>query len=124
MANIYPKTYNEVVRLARCMELSKYLKGMPDDLIEEMYNFMSEDDHNTIISTPEMITFLDHNGNTIKAMPWTYGISDNVTFDKIIINAGALTTLNLHILRNDSSSGCSSCSGCSTNNNNNNNNNG
>ena len=34
MLNIKPKTYNDVVRLSRCMELKKYIPELSDEKIE------------------------------------------------------------------------------------------
>ncbi|MBR1970288.1 MAG: hypothetical protein IKA17_08010 [Clostridia bacterium] len=120
MLNIKPKTYNDVVRLSRCMELKKYIPDLTDEKIEEMYEYMKKDSNNKISVTPEMISFVNASGETESATVLETAPT-GISFDHIILGAAAYNVMQRPT---GDSSGCgSSCSGCSTNNNNNNNNN-
>lgn len=42
MINIKPRTYNEILRLTRCMAMKNYIPDLTDEKIEEMYNYLSQ----------------------------------------------------------------------------------
>ncbi|MBQ7400070.1 MAG: hypothetical protein IJW06_06410, partial [Clostridia bacterium] len=117
MLNIKPKTYNEAVRLSGCLEIKKYIPNLPDEKIEEMYNFLSQNEKNKISVTPEMVSFINASGETESAMVIEAPSTVALSFDHIILGAAAYNVMHRPT---SNSSGCgSSCGGCSTNNNNN-----
>lgn len=113
MLNIKPKTYNEALRLSRCLSLRQYARSLTDEMIENMYNFISEDVSNKIGLSEGIIYFVDANGETKSS----FAIETNQGIGNVVLGAEFFR------LKNQVSSDTSGCGGCSSNNNNNNNNN-
>ena len=113
MLNIQPKTYNEALRLSRCMEVRKYAPKITDDIIENMYNFISSNPANKIGVSNGTIYYVDAAGEKTEA----YSVETVAGFDQLVLGAAIFRVVNT-----TTDSGCSGC-GCSSNNNNNNNNN-
>ena len=120
MINIKPRTYNEILRLTRCMAMKNYIPDLTDEKIEEMYNFLTQNPQNRISLTSEMLSYVNAAGETESATVID-APTGTFSFDRIILGATTFNVLNNR--RTSDSSGCSGCSGCSSNNNNNNNNN-
>lgn len=114
MLNIQPKTYNEALRLSRCLSVRKYAPKITDDIVENMYLFISADQMNTVGLANGIIYFVGANGEKNDV----YSVETVDGFDQLTFSAKFFRVTNT----TSDSSGCS-CSGCSSNNNNNNNNN-
>ena len=113
MLNIKPRTYNEAIRLSRCLEVRKYAPKITDDIIENMYRFISANPVNKVGVSNGTIYYVDAAGEKKEA----YTVETIEGFDQLILGATVFRVINT-----TTSSGCSGC-GCSSNNNNNNNNN-
>ena len=118
MINIKPKTYNEAVLLARCLQVRQYAPGLMDEVVENMYNFLSENPGNRVGIADGIIYFetpTDKIGEVIKRD--VYSVVTTEKFKQLILGAQVfwLSTVS----DTSDSSGC----GCGGNNNNNNNNN-
>lgn len=114
MINIQPRTYNEALRLSRCTEIRKFAPKITDDIIENMYYFLSADSQNKIGLSNGTIYYVQANGEKTDA----YSVETKPGFDHIVLGATFFRVTNT----SSDSSGCG-CGGCSSNNNNNNNNN-
>ena len=114
MLNIHPKTYNEALRLSRCLTLRNYSSTITDEMIEKMYAFLSDNPLNVVSMSQGMIHYVDSAGNKTDA----FAVTTNAGFDYIVMNAAYFKVTNT--TSSDDSGGCG---GCSSNNNNNNNNN-
>ena len=115
MFDIQPRTYNEALRLSRCLEIRKYAPNITDTILQEMYMFLSQHVNNKIgISNDGMIHFTNYLGTTTDA----FKVEINPGFDHIVMSTGFFRVTNTA-----TSGGDSGCGGCSSNNNNNNNNN-
>lgn len=124
MINIKPRTYNEILRLTRCMAMKNYIPDLTDEKIEEMYNYLSQNPQNRISLTPEMLSYVNAAGETESATVLKTAPTGGFSFDRIILGATTFNVLNHRTQSSDGDvGGCSGCSGCSSNNNNNNNNN-
>ncbi len=120
------RTYNEALRLARCMEMRKYAPNITDAMIKDMYDFISADPNNKIglnssPSTSGTITngtvyYVQADGTKNEA----FTVRTNSGFDHIILSAAMFRVVNT--TSTDSGCGCGGCSGNNNNNNNNNNN--
>ena len=119
MINIKPRTYNEIMRFAGCMELKKYLPNLTDEMIETMYEFLSLNPMNKVLLTPDLLSFVNAAGKTERATVVDASIGN---FSRVVLGTNTFNVVNMTNLGRSSGSGCGSCSGCSSNNNNNNNN--
>ena len=113
MLNIQPRTYNQALRLSRCLELKKYVSDLTDEIIENMYYFLSADPQNQIGVSGGTIHYVHGSGEKVDA----YSVTTLPGFDRIVIGSAFFRVTNTV----SDSSGCG-CGGCSSNNNNNNNN--
>ena len=136
MFNEKPKTYNELILIKKCCELKKYY-NISMDLLEEIYNFLSENQTNSISITTINNTLIFYetinqnmgvkdalnNTNSSKSIVLT-PIDTNIhnKIDMISIKNNSITIVP-HYVPSSSSGGWSSGGGSSNNNNNNNNNN-
>lgn len=114
MLNIQPKTYNEALRLSRCLEVRKYAPKLSDEIVENMYNFLSANPQNKVGVSNGTIYYVQANGEKNEA----YSVETVPGFDHLVLGAAFFRVTNTA----SDSSGCG-CGGCSSNNNNNNNNN-
>jgi len=94
--NVKPKTYNEVVRLARCLEVDKYFPGLPDQTIEEMYNYICTHPEYSITITRSMIFYKDQSGETMKEIPVENIIPENNLIG-IVLGASVFKVVNRQI---------------------------
>ncbi len=113
------RTYNEALRLARCMEMRKYAPNIADGIIKDMYDFISANPENKIglnssIGSNGIIYYVEADGSKKEA----FTVRTNSGFDHIVLSAAMFRVVNT----TSTDSGCG-CGGCSANNNNNNNNN-
>lgn len=112
MKNIIPKTYNEVIRKKRCYDLATYF-DVTNEILVEIYNFLSASKDNKISTTQNMISFYTGK-NLVKSIAVEPKTS---SFDGITLSNNNFIVIP-HYTPSDTSSG-----GSSSNNNNNNNNN-
>ena len=114
MLNIQPRTYNEALRLSRCLEVRKYAPKITDDIVEHMYNFISSNPLNKIGVSNGIIYYVNAIGVKVEA----FSVETVTGFDHLVFSATFFNVTN-----SQSDSGGCGCGGCSSNNNNNNNNN-
>lgn len=114
MISIRPKTYNEAVLLARCLQVRKYAPGLRDEVVENMYKFLSEHPLNKVGIAGGVIYFQKSTGEKTDV----YSVAPIEGFGQLIMGASCFA-LNMISNNTSDSSGC----GCGGNNNNNNNNN-
>ena len=62
---IYPKTYEEVMRFKRCLQMKTYVAGVQDELVEKAYHFLGENPGNKISASEGMLSFTDLAGNVV-----------------------------------------------------------
>lgn len=114
MLNVQPKTFNQAICLAQCLEVRRYAPKITDDIIENMYHFLSENPLNKVGISNGTIYYVQSNGEKGEA----YSVETVPGFDQLV-----LTGATFQVINSTFGSGGSGCSGCSSNNNNNNNNN-
>ncbi|MBR1413250.1 MAG: hypothetical protein IJ574_01085, partial [Bacilli bacterium] len=107
------KTYNEIVRKKRIYDMTKYFVLSAEQL-EELYDFLCQDDKNSISTTTTMIN-LKQGVKVIKSIPAN---AKTTSFDGITVSNTQFIVIP-HYVPSSYSGGSSS--GFSSNNNNNNN---
>jgi len=118
MYTIRPKTYNEILRFKRCVQLKTYVPEMDGELLKRVYDFIGENPNNRILISKGMISF----------MRGTEQVADNIAIGEAGTESQnytliTLTPAILNISRPFDSLGDSSGGSSGNNNNNNNNNN-
>ena len=114
MLNIHPRTYNDALRLYRCLEVRKYAPALTDEIVEDMYRFLSGNPKNTIGLSNGTIYYPEAGGEKTEA----HTVETVTGFDHLVFSTTFFSVVNTA----SDNSGCGGC-GCSSNNNNNNNNN-
>jgi len=91
MLNVQPQTYNELMRVKRCYELTKYFV-LSEELLEKIYNFLAEDPKHEILTTMIIINFMDEDTivTSYSAEPKTQ------TFSSIKISEKVFNVVPLH----------------------------
>lgn len=56
--NIKPTNYRQMTRLARCLEMKKYIPTMTDEKLEEVYRFMEASPRNNVRITGNTMVWL------------------------------------------------------------------
>lgn len=114
--NIEPETYEELIRMKRCIELTKYYE-LSDQELEKIYVFLSENKDGQIKGGTVNISLMIENQAPSAVIPvkrLTLSIDGVLLTNKVLI---------VYPHHNPSSGGGSGSGGSSSNNNNNNNNN-
>jgi len=112
---IEPKTYNDAVRLSKCLKLRDYIIDITDKMLEEMYMHLSASKKNVIGASDGQLYLINDEGDKVSV--YSYNKSPNATYDRIVVSDEKFSVINSQ--SDSSDSGC----GCGSNNNNNNNNN-
>ncbi|MBP3502241.1 MAG: hypothetical protein J6K42_02020, partial [Clostridia bacterium] len=103
MKNIIPKTYNEVIRKKRCYDLAKYY-FVSDEILVEIYNFLSASKENKICANRNMISFYSE-GKMVKSIAVTPKTS---SFDGVNLSASTFTIIPHYTSSSGGSGGSSS----------------
>lgn len=110
-----PKTYNEIVRLKKCYTLANYYSNITENMFNEIYDFLTESEDNSIVANQDILALVDGFGKVVK----TFSVlPKNTSFDRIDVSDRGVSVIPHYDSRSSSSWG-----GSSGNNNNNNNNN-
>ena len=127
-----PETYNELIRQKSVLELKKYYP-LSEEIINEIYNFLSENIENTIQGTKKSILLKNSTGivktiNIIPSNSWFSSIEITNNLIKVVPLNMNVKGMNTYGSRGSSFGGSGSShssfggsSGFSSNNNNNNN---
>lgn len=82
MIDIKPKTYSEILRLKNCYTLIKYFSSITENMFIEIYEFLGENEYNSIMATQNVLAFANSDKEIVKS----YTVSPkNISFDKIHI---------------------------------------
>lgn len=82
MIDIKPKTYSEILRLKNCYTLIKYFSSITENMFIEIYEFLGENEYNSIMATQNVLAFANSDKEIVKS----YAVSPkNISFDKIRI---------------------------------------
>ena len=115
MINKNPKTYNEIIRMKKCYELTKYYTNVTENMFNEIYDFLGLSPMNTVIANQNVLSLVDEHSKIVK----TYNMAPkNLSFDNIKVSNSGIT-----VVPHYEPHSYSSYSSSSSNNNNNNNNN-
>lgn len=112
MANIKPKTFNEILALKKTYSLKKYFSDITESTLEDVFNFLKTDKANTVVANRKTLSLVEKGIRVRKSFTLTPVIDKK--FDKITINNDGIKIkkgLNTYDID----------SGSSSNNNNNNN---
>lgn len=92
MLNIRPKSYNQTMRLFNCVSLSKYVPKLPNEYIEQIYNYVSQNANNRVTLTHEELSYINASGKVEMSANMT-AFSTLFPFRKIIIGANTFNVL-------------------------------
>ena len=82
MIDIKPKKYSEILRLKNCYTLIKYFSSITENMFIEIYEFLGENEYNSIMATQNVLAFANSDKEIVKS----YAVSPkNISFDKIRI---------------------------------------
>ena len=112
---IYPKTYNEVMRFKRCMQLKTYIPECDDEMAEKAYLFVSEHPENKVSCSGNMLSFMNYAGEVVFTMALA-SVAQGITSIELTGLTFSVTQPYVY------SGGDGGVSGNNNNNNNNNNN--
>jgi len=122
--NIRPRTYNEALRLQRCLSLRNYCLGITDETILRVYQFLNENPTGKVTVSGGRLCMWAEGGPGIAEPVLAIPVETPTVGSGSYFELLTLTALTLNVTRpyTRSSGGDSGSSGNNNNNNNNNNN--